>query len=104
MYCSRAFSCSNENELLHAWHALPTVGLRPAGTLSGMSTYRIEHHSDDGTTVLGHTDAPAAGQIELSAYAMRLIAKGETGEVVLIDEESGEQVARRSLAVEPEPD
>lgn len=69
-----------------------------------MSTYRIEHQTEDGTTVLGHTDAPAAGQMELSARAMRLIAEGATGELVLVDEKSGEEVARRSLAPEPELD
>lgn len=67
-----------------------------------MSTYRIEHHTEDGATILGHTDAPAAGQVELSARAMRLIAEGATGELLLIDEATGEQVARRSLVPEPE--
>jgi hypothetical protein len=67
-----------------------------------MSTYRIEHQTDVGVTIIGHTDSPAAGQADLSARAMRLIAEGATGELVLIDEASGEQVARRALA--PEPD
>jgi hypothetical protein len=62
-----------------------------------MSSYRIEHQTDDGVTILGHTDAPAAGQVDLSRQAMRLIAEGATGELVLIDEASGEAVARRSL-------
>ena len=70
-----------------------------------MNTYRIEHQSDDGTTVLGRTDAPAAGQAELSARAMQLIGEGARGELVLVDESTGEEVARRSLqpASGPEP-
>ena len=62
-----------------------------------MNTYRIEHHSEDGITILGRTDAPAAGQAELSARAMQLIADGAHGELVLVDEVTGEEVARRSL-------
>jgi hypothetical protein len=70
-----------------------------------MSIYRIEHQTEDGTTILGHTDAPAAGQAELSARAMRLIAEGATGELVLVDEQTGDEVARRSLVPEePELD
>jgi hypothetical protein len=69
-----------------------------------MNTYRIEHQSDDGTTILGRTDAPAAGQAELSARAMRMISEGATGELVLVDESTGEEVARRSLQPDPGPD
>lgn len=67
-----------------------------------MSRYRIEHQTEDGVTIVGRTDAPAAGQMELSERAMRLIAEGATGELVLIDEASGEPVARRSLADQDE--
>lgn len=63
-----------------------------------MSIYRIEHHTDDGIEIIGHTDSPAAGQADLSARAMRLIADGAMGELLLVDEASGEPVARRSLA------
>jgi hypothetical protein len=66
-----------------------------------MNTYRIEHQHDEGTTILGRTDAPAAGQAELSARAMQLIADGAHGELVLVDEATGEEVARRSLQPEP---
>jgi hypothetical protein len=66
-----------------------------------MNTYRIEHRDDEGTTILGRTDAPAAGQAELSARAMQLIADGARGELVLVDEATGEEVARRSLQPDP---
>jgi len=69
-----------------------------------MNTYRIEHQSDDETTVLGRTDAPAAGQAELSARAMQLIGEGARGELVLVDEATGEEVARRSLQPASDPE
>lgn len=70
-----------------------------------MTTYRFEHQSPDGTTtILGRTDAPAAGQAELSARAMQLIREGARGELVLVDEATGEEVARRALQLEPDSD
>ena len=62
-----------------------------------MTTYRIEHQSEAGRVVVGHTDAPAAAQAALSARAMQLIAEGATGELVLVDEATGAEVARRTL-------
>ena len=62
-----------------------------------MNTDRIEHQSDGGTTILGRTDAPSAGQVELSARAMQLIGEGARGELALVDDATGQEVARRSL-------
>ena len=67
-----------------------------------MHSYRIEHQSEAGRVVVGRTDAPAAAQAALSARAMQLIAQGATGELVLVDEVTGMEVARRTL--QPEPD
>jgi hypothetical protein len=60
-------------------------------------TYRIEHRTDDVVTVLGHTTASHARQSDLSEHASRLMATGATGELVLVDETTGEDVARRRL-------
>jgi hypothetical protein len=65
-----------------------------------MTVLRIEHRTEGETHLLGHTDAPAAAQAALSARAMQLIASGATGELVLVDEATGEVVARRSLQPE----
>jgi hypothetical protein len=59
--------------------------------------YRVEHRAAGVTTVLGHTEHVHARQAELSRHAARLIAAGAAGELVLVDEATGEEVARRSL-------
>ncbi|HEY8446765.1 MAG TPA: hypothetical protein VIL01_06615 [Thermomicrobiales bacterium] len=67
-----------------------------------MSAYRIEHRVGGQTTVVGHTTDVHARQEELSRIAMKLVAAGATGELVLIDEETGEEVARRYLRDDPD--
>jgi hypothetical protein len=62
-----------------------------------MSTYRIEHRTAGTTTVVAHTSDVHASQEELSQHAARLIAAGARGELVLVDEATGEDVARRHL-------
>lgn len=62
-----------------------------------MARFRVEHRTEDHVVVLGQTDAPAAAQAALSAHAMRLIDAGETGDLVLVDQATGVDVARRSL-------
>lgn len=71
--------------------------IREHQTRTGGPTYRIEHRSSDAITVLGRTTATRARQADLSEHAARLIATGVTGELVLIDEATGEDVARRRL-------
>lgn len=66
------------------------------------STYRVEHWTGDDVRVLGHTSAARARQADLSTHAGRLMAEGATGELVLIDEATGEIVARRYLRPEAE--
>jgi len=62
-----------------------------------MSTYRIEHRTEYGVVIVGRSDAADASQAELSELAGRLTLSGETGELVLVDEATGEEVARRYL-------
>jgi hypothetical protein len=62
-----------------------------------MRTYRVEHRTGDETTVVARTSDVHARQAELSQHAARLIAAGATGELVLVDEATGEDVARRYL-------
>lgn len=71
-------------------------------TQSPGPTYRIEHRTGDAVTVLGHTTASHARQSDLSEHASRLMAAGATGELVLVDEATGEDVARRRLLATPD--
>jgi len=68
----------------------------------GQSGYRIEHRIDGETVILGHTSATRARQADLSAHASRLMAAGAHGELVLVDLETGEVVARRHLRSSPD--
>jgi hypothetical protein len=67
-------------------------------------TYRIEHRDGEFVTILGRTTAAHARQADLSEHAARLMATGATGELVLIDEATGEDVARRHLLSAPADD
>lgn len=69
---------------------------------AGGARYRIEHRSDEGTVVLGYTTATHARQAELSAHASLLMTRGAQGELVLVDLETGEDVARRRLISSPD--
>jgi hypothetical protein len=62
--------------------------------------YRVEHRSEGHTVVIARTSAGDASQAELSEHAARLVAAGATGEVVLVDEATGEDLARRFLRPE----
>jgi hypothetical protein len=74
--------------------------VRDHQTRTGDPTYRIEHRTGAAVAVLGHTTAIHARQEDLSAHAARLMAEGATGELVLVDEATGEDVARRRLLPE----
>jgi hypothetical protein len=65
-----------------------------------VSTYRVEHRTAGTATVVAHTSDVHASQEELSQHAARLTAAGATGELVLVDETTGEDVARRYLRAE----
>jgi hypothetical protein len=51
--------------------------------------------------VLGYTSTSHARQSDLSERASRLVTAGATGEFVLVDEATGEDVARRRLLAPP---
>ena len=69
-----------------------------------MATFRVEHRTEQGTTVVGRTSDVYARQEELSQHAARLMRAGATGELVLVDEATGEEVARRPLRPGPPAD
>lgn len=71
--------------------------IRDHQTQTDGPTYRIEHRSGETVAVLGRTTAAHARQSDLSEHAARLMASGATGELVLIDESTGQDVARRRL-------
>jgi hypothetical protein len=73
-------------------------------TRTGGPTYRIEHRTGDAVAVLGYTTATHARQADLSEHASRLMAAGATGELVLVDEATGKDVARRRLWSSPDDD
>jgi hypothetical protein len=67
-----------------------------------MQTYRVEHRTGDTVNIVTRTSDVHASQEELSHHAARLRAAGATGELVLVDETTGEDVARRYLQAEAE--
>ena len=67
--------------------------------------YRIEHHrGDDARLILGFCDAAPSPQLTLARWAAQLLADGETGQVVLIDQATEAIVARRNLLRRGVPD
>jgi hypothetical protein len=90
----------------------PDAGLRPAQDRAvaeavlvlheGRSAaYRVEHRTGGAAFVVARTSAADARQAELSQQAARLAAAGATGEVVLVDEATGRDLARRRLDPDP---
>jgi hypothetical protein len=69
-----------------------------------MNAYPIDHQRNDGATILGRSNSPAACQAKLSERATRLIGEGARGELLLVNEATGEEVARQSLHSDPDPD
>jgi hypothetical protein len=66
-------------------------------------TYRIEHRTGGTTRIVARTSDEHARHAELSHHAARLIAEGATGELVLVEETTGAEVARRVLRPEGAP-
>jgi uncharacterized protein (DUF736 family) len=66
-------------------------------------TYRIEHRTGGTTRIGARTSDGHARHAELSHHAARLIAEGATGELVLVEETTGAEVARRVLRPEGAP-
>ena len=67
-----------------------------------MNTYRVEHRTEGEVTIVARTSDVHARQEEMSQHAAHLIAAGATGELVLVEEATGEDVARRYLQPETE--
>ena len=66
--------------------------------------YRIEHRAEHGTVVVAYSSDPLARHAQLSQHAAELIRRGEVGELVLVDELTGEELAWRRLLPEGEDD
>ncbi len=63
--------------------------------MTNQTRYRVEHHQDGKTEVLGFTDDWA--MTALAPYAIDLLAQRQTGQLVLIEQATERVVDRRSL-------
>ena len=63
--------------------------------------YRVEHRRDGRVALVAPADDPLGPLYALGRQAAGLAARGAPGEVVLVDEATGEVVARRRLPVAP---
>jgi len=63
-----------------------------------LRAFRVEHHHDGKAQVLGLITEVAAHHATLVPYVSALVRTGETGEVRLVDVETGAVVARRRIA------
>jgi len=68
-----------------------------ADNRGGPPRYRLEHRTEHGSVVIGYSSDPLARHAQLSQHAADLIRRGETGELVLVDEETGDDLAWRRL-------
>lgn len=83
-----------------------TMAIAQSAHEESMARYRIEHRTADATNVIAYSSDPMARQSELSQFAAGLVRDGLSGDIVLVDDESGEELARRSLVPDqpvPEP-
>lgn len=71
-----------------------------AGNQGGPPRYRLEHRTEHGSVVIGYSSDPLARHAQLSQHAAELIRQGETGELVLVDEETGDDLAWRRLVLD----
>jgi hypothetical protein len=62
-----------------------------------LRSFRIEHRTESGTTVLSRVTTARVPRIDFDGHLARLSAAGAAGELVLIDESTGRAVARRRL-------
>ena len=61
--------------------------------------YRVEHRYDGRVALVAPADDPLGPLYALGRQAAQLAARGAPGEVVLVDDATGEVVARRRLPV-----
>ena len=65
--------------------------------MTALSQYRIEHHHAGWSTVLAFTSTAKPHHNLLAPFASRLLHDGGTGTVALVDQDSGDVVARRQV-------
>ena len=63
----------------------------------GRAAYRVEHRRGDAVVVLAETDDPLARYTVLGTWAARLLDVGGEGSLLLVEQETGEVIARRAL-------
>jgi hypothetical protein len=64
--------------------------------------HRIEHRTGDAVTSLGRVADLAPHRTTLAPFVSRLLMDGETGIVVMVDESTGDDVARHDLVSGPQ--
>ncbi len=69
-----------------------------ADLMTAQPRYRVEHHTNGTTRVLGVTDDWA--MTALAPFAIDLLAQRETGQLLLIEQATGRVVDRRSLVLQ----
>ncbi len=73
-------------------------------TIDASVAYRIEHHTEHGTTVVRHVVEPnrSAGTIMISRVFQEVLAgvqaRGESGRLVMVEEETGQVVESALIA------
>ena len=77
--------------------AVPQAVAGAEGIGQSLPAYRIEHRRGDAAVVLGRTDDPLAQHSVLAPLAVQLVDAGATGVLLLIEEASGDVLARRAL-------
>ena len=69
----------------------------PVDVVAGRPTYRIEHRRGDAVAVLGYSDDPRARYTALTPLAVQLLDAGATGVLLLVEQTTGDVLARRAL-------
>src|SRR5215217_5594232 len=65
--------------------------------------YRVEHRDGRGRHDLGRVPDVSAHHHSLTPFVARLLLAGAAGEIILVEESTGRDVARRSLAIPLRP-
>jgi hypothetical protein len=84
------------------WHRRDARGSRPPGARAGrLRPCRVEHRHAGAAAVLARGVLAFPHHAELAPFAGRLLAAGAAGQLVLVDEASGADLARRHLRPGP---
>ena len=79
----------------HSPAAAPAPG--SLEVVAGRPTYRIEHRCGDAVAVLGYSDDPRARYTALTPLAVQLLDAGATGVLLLVEQTTGDVLARWAL-------